>query len=261
LIKLTRTFSITLFAVLACLLGWSQYIVSLLGVRIAPDNIPLGPLAAAAITAGILGRSELKAWWRQLLNFRSSAGWYVLSFLAPVVIIVASALANQAFGAPLPTPSQLSGWTAIPLNFAIMLLMVGIGEEAGWMAFAAPRLLNGGRFLVAWAVLAAIRVLWHLPLMLSGSLPWDLGVGGNIAFQFLMMWLFVRSGGVWFLASLWHATLNALSGLFFFQMVEGADKARLGLLMTLGYALVAVAVFLADFRRTVRQLVLKPGPA
>ena len=35
----------------------------------------LGPLVAAVITAVILGRSELKAWWRQLLNFRASVGW------------------------------------------------------------------------------------------------------------------------------------------------------------------------------------------
>ena len=75
-------------------------------------------------------------------------------------------------------------------------------------------------------MLAAIRVLWHLPLMLSGSLPWVLGVGGNIAFQLLMMWMFVRTGGAWFLAAIWHSTLNALGGLFFFQMVEGPDKAQ-----------------------------------
>ena len=106
MLKSTRTFSITLFAVLACLLGWSQYIVALLGVKLVPENIPLGPLAAAAITAGVLGRSELKAWWRQLRNFRASVGWYVLAFLAPVLIVVASVLANHVFGAPLPTPSQ-----------------------------------------------------------------------------------------------------------------------------------------------------------
>ena len=135
-----RALPILLFAVLACILGWSQYIAAWLGARIAPDNIPLGPLVAAVITALILGASELKAWWRQLLNFRASVGWYILALAAPALIIAAAVLANHAFGAPLPTAAQLSGWTAIPLNFAIMLLMVGIGEEAGWMAFAAPRL-------------------------------------------------------------------------------------------------------------------------
>jgi membrane protease YdiL (CAAX protease family) len=246
-----------LFAVLACILGWAQFIASALGAKIAPENLPIGPLVAAVITAVILGASELKAWWRQLLNFRASVGWYILALAAPALIIAASVLANHAFGAPLPTAAQLSGWTAIPVNFAVMLLLVGIGEEAGWTAFAAPRLLNGGSLLAAWGLLAGIRVLWHLPLMLNGSLPWVLGVGGNIAFQLLLMWLYIRTGGAWFLAAIWHAALNALGGQFFFQMVQGQDQARLGVLMTLGYALAAVVVLLADSRR----LLPKPGTA
>ena len=71
----TRAFPMLLFAVLACILGWAQFIASALGARIAPENLPIGPLVAAVITAVILGRSELKAWWRQLLNFRASVGW------------------------------------------------------------------------------------------------------------------------------------------------------------------------------------------
>ncbi|OHD73742.1 MAG: hypothetical protein A2V99_08850 [Spirochaetes bacterium RBG_16_67_19] len=146
-----------LFAILACILGWAQFIASALGAKIAPENLPLGPPVAAVITA------------------------VILALAAPALIIAASVLANHAFGAPLPTAAQLSGWTAIPVNFAVMLLLVGIGEEAGWTAFAAPRLLKGGSLLAAWGLLAGIRVLWHLPLMLNGSLPWVLGVGGNIA--------------------------------------------------------------------------------
>lgn len=32
------------------------------------------------------------------------------------------------------------------------------------------------------------------------------------------MWLYVRTGGAWFLAAIWHAALNALGGQFFFQL-------------------------------------------
>jgi len=84
-----RVLPLILFAVLACLLGWAQHLASALGAKISPENIPLGPLLAAAITAVLLGRSELKTWWRQLLNFRASAGWYILSLVAPAAIIVA----------------------------------------------------------------------------------------------------------------------------------------------------------------------------
>jgi hypothetical protein len=159
----------------------------------------------------------------------------------------AAVLANSAFGAPLPTASQLARWTDLPGVFVIYLLLVGIGEEVGWTAFAAP-LLRRHTFINAWLILAAIRVFWHLPLMISGHLSWTLGIGGDIAFQFLMLWLFRRSGRVWLLAAIWHAMLNTTGGEFFFHMVQGPDQARLGLLFTIAYVLMAVTVYLFDHR-------------
>jgi membrane protease YdiL (CAAX protease family) len=244
-----RNLTLPLFLILAFLFGWILFIAAALGADVSPDGMPIGPIAAATIAALVAGRSELRIWWRQLVTFRTSFGCYALAIAAPVVIIVAAVLANSAFGAPLPARTQLAGWTALPGGFALTLLLVGIGEEAGWTAFAARRLLARHSFLTAWVILAAIRVLWHLPLMMSGQLPWVLGVGGNIAFQFLVTWLFVRAGGVWFLAALWHAVLNTTGGQFFFQMVQGQDQQRLGVLMTLGYVIVAVTVLLVDYRR------------
>lgn len=84
--------------------------------------------------------------------------------------------------------------------------------------------------------------------MLVGSLPWSLGIAGNIAFQFLVLWVFVRSGEAWLLAALWHAVLNTAGGEFFFQMVQGEDRSRLGVLMTAGYVLAAAGAFLGDRR-------------
>ena len=250
--RTVRAYPLVVFYILACLLGWSQFIAAALGAGISPDGTPLGPILAALIVAALMGRPELRSWGRRLVHFRTSAGWYVLAALAPVTITLAVVAVNHAYGAPLPTRSELAGWTALPGDFLFTLILVGIGEEAGWTAFAAPRLLSRYGFITAWLILSAMRVFWHMPLMLSGMLPWVLGVGGNIAFQFLLMWILARSGGVWFLAAIWHAALNTVSGSFFFQMVQGQDRERLGLLMTLGYALVAAVVLVADRRRTLR---------
>ena len=64
-------------------------------------------------------------------------------------------------------PSSATGRT--PVIFVVNLVLIGIGEEAGWTAFAAPLLLRRHGLLGAWAILAALRILWHLPLMLTGS--------------------------------------------------------------------------------------------
>lgn len=241
-----RNYPIAAFAVLACLFGWALFIAYAFGADIVPDGMPLGPIIAALIVAACLGRTEFREWGRRLITFRTGIGWYALAIIAPIVIITVVALVNYALGATLPTPSQLAIWTELPGTFIVFLIMVGIGEEAGWTAFAAPMLLRRNNFINAWLTLSAIRILWHVPLMLSGDLPWVLGIGGNIAFQFLVLWIFQRTDQRWFLAAIWHATLNTFGGKFFFQLVDGTDEARLAVLMTIGYMIVALAVFLLD---------------
>ena len=245
LIRPVRAYPLTFFYIFACIFGWVFYIAWALGADITPDGMPLGPLLATLIVTVSLGRAGLKDWGRRLVTLRAGLGWYALALVAPVVIIITVVLANYTFGAPWPTSAQLAAWVDIPGTFLTFLILVGIGEEAGWTAFAAPRLLRRHSFITAWLILSAMRVVWHLPLMLNGDLSWTLGIGGNIAFQFLVLWLFQRTN-VWFLAAIWHAMLNATGGKFFFQMVQGEDQARLGLLMTAGYILVAAVVFLVD---------------
>lgn len=258
IVRPIRAYPLAFFFIFACLFGWIFYIAGALGSDISAEHNPLGPLAAAAIVAASLGRAGLKEWGRRLVTFRAGLGWYALAFLAPIVIIIAAVLANYTLGAPLPAPSQLAAWTDIPGNFVAILILIGIGEEAGWMAFAASRLQRRHPFITTWLILSAMRVLWHLPLMLNGDLSWTLGLGGNIAFQFLLLWLF-QGTGVWFLAAIWHTTLNVTSGSFFFQMVQGEDQARLGLLMTAGYILVAAVVFLVNRRSLDRTPTVPEG--
>jgi membrane protease YdiL (CAAX protease family) len=257
--RVLRTYPILSFAVLACFFGWIFFFAAAVRADLTPSNLPLGPVIAAAGVALGAGRADWKTWTRALGFFRTPFGWYILAIMAPVAVIGAAVLANWGLGAPLPTKAQLAGWTGLPGAFLFLLLFVGFGEEAGWTAYAAPRLLVGQPLITTWVILSAIRILWHLPLMLRGDLPWLLGVGGNAAFQFLVLWIFLRSGGVWFLAALWHTVLNTAGGEFFFQMAQGADQARLGVLMTAGYVLLALAVVFADRRHLFRPIQAESG--
>ena len=49
--------------------------------------------------------------------------------------------------------------------------------------------------------------------------------------------------------AVWHAMLNATGGLFFFRMVTGEDKARLGVLLSCTYVLLGAAAYVAWRRR------------
>ena len=246
---LVRKYPIVSFMVLACLFGWSPFILAAVGIGTDPSNMPLGPAAAALVVTAVQGRSALFAWGRRLRRWAASPWLYVVAFASPMLINVSIVLANHGFGAPLPTSSQLANWPEIFVNVLIMLVMVGLGEEAGWTAFVAPVVMRRHGLLGAWAVLAPMRIFWHLPLLLSGEMSWTIWLLGNAGFQLIVLQLMRNSGGAWSLAAVWHATLNATGGAFVFQMVTGEDNNRLGTLLAVAYALVAVATLVATWGR------------
>ena len=248
-VRLVRRYPMLSFVALACLFGWSNYLVSALGLGENPENNPLGPVVSALVVLGCQGRTSLAAWWKRLRSWRAAPGWYALAILTPALVHVVNVLINHGLGAPLPTAEQLSGWPEIPVTFLAMLVLVGIGEEGGWTAFAAPVLLRRHSLLGAWAILAAMRIFWHLPLMIGGQLPWTMGILGNAGFQLVVLVMMKASAGRWSLAAVWHATLNAFGGAFFFTMVSGADKDRLGLLLAGAYTVLAVVALVVSRHR------------
>jgi membrane protease YdiL (CAAX protease family) len=238
--QLVRRHPISAFAVLACLFGWMVYGLAAFGIFTNPENMPLGPFMAALVVTSCQGRQALRAYGRSLRHWVSSPWLYAVAIGAPVVLHVSIVLLNHVLGAPLPTSAQLGAWPEVPVTFLAMLVLVGLGEEAGWTAFAAPVLLRRSGLLGAFAVLASLRILWHLPLIVTGDMPVVMAILGNAGFQLLLLLVMQHRRGSWTHAAVWHATLNAFGGAFFFSMVTGADRDRLNLLLGLEYALVAV---------------------
>ncbi len=253
--RVVRAHSFAVFAALACLIGWIQFPLSWFGVGSAPDQIPLGPLVAALIVTSIQGRDARRAWWLTIRSVRIPRRWLAVVTLVPIAVHVAIVLVNHVFGAPLPTSAQLADWPNIPVVFLAMLVLVGLGEEAGWMAFAGPLLLKNHGLFKTWLLLGGVRTFWHLPLMLTGDMPWFMGIAGNLGFQLLMLIVMQRSNGNWSQVAVWHAMLNAFGGAFFFGMVTGNDNLRLGVLLGVAYAalgIVAAGLHARSARRLCR---------
>jgi membrane protease YdiL (CAAX protease family) len=244
-----RRFPLTAYFFLACLIGWYPFAATFLTGGSGAENFPLGPGIAAFVVLACLGREELRAWGRRLRDWRAPVRWYAVALLVPIAVQLLIVLVNHGLGAPLPTSEQLADWPQVPVTFVAMLILVGIGEEIGWTAFAAPRLLERHGFLTAFVLAASIRILWHLPMMLSGDLSWVLGIVGNTGFTMVTLLVLTQSGGRWSLVAVWHASLNAVGGPFFFTMVTGADKARLGLLLSGSYVVLGTVWYIAVSRR------------
>ena len=71
-IHLVRRLPMLSFIALACLFGWSNYILAALGVGENPEHNPLGPVLAALVVLGCQGRPKLAAWWKQLRTWRAA---------------------------------------------------------------------------------------------------------------------------------------------------------------------------------------------
>ncbi len=88
---------------------------------------------------------------------------YLLALLGPIALHVLIVLVNGGLGAPLPTSDQLADSWQVPGMFVVLLVLIGIGEEAGWTAFMAPILLRRHGLLVAWGIASLVRIVWHIP--------------------------------------------------------------------------------------------------
>ena len=69
-------------------------------------------------------------------------------------------------------------------------------------------------------------------------------------FQLVLLCLYRFSGDRWSTAAVAHASLNVLGGPFLFQMVIGADRARLSVIMAVAYVLLGLALAIVLARRT-----------
>jgi membrane protease YdiL (CAAX protease family) len=217
-------------------------------------------LLAAAFVSAALGREGLRTWGRRLAALRTNPVWYLVALLAPIALMAIVMLTNSFFGAPLPTGAQLGRWPTLGGELLGMFIAVGIGEEAGWTAFATPRLLARHRFITTFVLIAVLRVFWHLPLLLSGNLPVMTGVVANAGFQLMVLWAYYRSGGVWLLAAIWHAVHNVTSQ-FLSPMVDGADRIRIGPILAAVYWLAAGLVFVLDRRHLDAAVPQAAGPS
>ena len=241
------------FTVLTLVLSWLPVIPYALGVFPVP-LLPCGPFLAAIITAAIVGgRKGLRAYFRRLIRWRVGVGWYVVALLAPVAGWAIAAAANVLLGAAPPSPGQLAGWSLIFTSTLIFLInpLTGAFEEPGWRGYALPLLLRRHYALVASAVLGVIWALWHLPMFLTGLIPWP-DAALVFALTFVFTAIYLRTAGSVLIAFLLHASFNG-AGEFFVGLFAGADRVRMYWILTALCAVVAAIAIMASrdrWRRT-----------
>jgi hypothetical protein len=212
-----------LFFLLSYLLSWWLLAV------IPKTILSQGPAFAAVIVIALTsGREGLREFWRRLTNFRG--GWWYL--LGPAILagaVIAAFVVNVLLGVSISGPPRL------PLEVIVILLIFGgEWEEPGWTGYALPalqeryaRVANGP--LIATLILGVFRGIWHLPLVLNGSIPWyDAVLMTPFVFQPIISWLYNKTGGSVPVVIVFHYASNLLGGISG-QLFEGpaAEQQRI----------------------------------
>ena len=215
------------FTVLTLVLSWLPIILYALGL-FPGTLLACGPFLAAIITAAVVGgKKGLSDYFRRLIRWRVGLGWYLVALLAPVAGWAIAAYVNVLLGAAPPSPDQLADWPLIVTSTLIFLInpFGGAWEEPGWRGYALPLLLRRHSALVASAVLGVIWTLWHVPMFLTGFIPWPDAVL-VFALTFVFTAIYLHTAGSVLIAFLLHASLNG-AGDFFVGLFAGDDRVRM----------------------------------
>jgi membrane protease YdiL (CAAX protease family) len=240
---------ITVFLVLAAVLSWWPWPLTLLNPASTP-LVPVGPsIGAVVVTAVACGRRGVAALLRQLVRWRVHPGWYAVALVGPVGMIGVPVLVNLALGAPVEAPS-FPGWAMLPILFAVRTLVGGaLGEELGWRGFLLPRLLPRFGPLVASLLIAPVWFVFHLPVLLAGPAtaqrPPLLFFAWIVPLSVLLTWLYLRTGRSVLLVTLFHGAVDTVGSLLF-PLFTGAAYLQLWLLVVAATTAWAAALVRLD---------------
>ncbi len=260
------------FFILANLLSWvswAPYVLSQNGLGLWDYRYPevlgssqilgvlpgayLGPVFSAFLVTLIAdGRDGLRRWVRRLWHWRVRWHWYAIALLGVPAVLLLTGLVLS--GGQIQAPSVLVLAVYVP---ALLFQMVttGLAEEPGWRDFALPRLQSRFGPWRASLVLGPLWAAWHLPLFLSdwGGWPdahWSrplVFVVFCVSFNFVVSWVFNRTGQSLPLVMLLHVSVNNFSSVVWSDLFPSLSS-DLTLMAQAATAVVAATVVLIATR-------------
>lgn len=251
-----KRYSFASFIVLTFVLSWWPWLLNSEGL---PENLfPLGPMLAALIVVPLAdGWTGLKNLGRTSFRWRVGPVWYVVAIGFPILLTAAPAGANILLGASASTASWPTSFMALLGELVGMFIIVGLGEEVGFSAFALPRLLRSRSVLATVMIIGLTRVIWHLPAFMSGGTQWPVAVL-LIPAQLIFTWIFIRSRGSVLLMILAHTSIAAI-GYLFTSLFTGPELTQVVWLQAAAFVAMAVIVLLTS--KSMRSALVIPDRA
>lgn len=196
--------------------------------------IGAAPIAAAAIVTARDG--AFRDYWKSLWRLPTPPWTVAIALLLPPALLAITYAVK-------PIEVSFSGLGM----FALLWLVLAFGEEAGWRGFALPRLVERYGFWLGSLILGLAWCVWHYPKMLGNPYVPDVAqlvpLIGLFSLQivlanFIICWLYFRSGRSVLATTLFHTCFNVMSTAYAWA---AADWVFTGLI-----ALVVVGIAIFD---------------
>ena len=192
-------------------------------------------LAAITLVYREEGRQGIKAFFRQVLDFKIKPIYLILALALPLLIHVIAHYLALALGLDVAQtlfPSEISVSPvilAIPYFF-LMLIIGGGQEEFGWRGYAQEPLQEKIGVIPASLVIGVIWGIWHLPLwFMAGDLHSAYSflafVMMTTSISLMYTWLYNSSGKKLIVVMFFHAMSNTAAPLLpFLHGIEGKPE-------------------------------------
>jgi membrane protease YdiL (CAAX protease family) len=250
--SLLENHSVIIFFVLTYSFSWLIWMPMVLAnqeSRLLLIAGTFGPTSVALLLTGLnKGWNGLKELLRRLLIWRVNIFWYLFSFFATMLVVMASIGIHVAMGGAVPQfndPRQI--YLVIPV-FAYVLFLSVLGEEIGWRGYVLPRLQHKYGALVASLIIGVMWGMWHLPEFLIENnfhrqIPFILFLLQDIALSIVLTWLYNSTKKSLLIVNLFHAASNTTIGVLpILPMDTGGDLRPLWIAVDLLWIVAAIIV-------------------
>lgn len=249
---------VTAFFLLACALSWPTGYIGLRQFEAIPDTLntffnyqaKFGPSIAACIIIAILsGKEGLHRLFQNLLQFRAAPKWYFVALASPTLLWLIAIAYLTSQDHPVPVVEWSAAYFIILYLLKHFFLGGGLGEELGWRGFMLPILQANHHALTASVILGAAWSLWHMPKFFIGDDGG--GIGGLLLFTIytivlaiIFTWVYNGTQGNLFIATLFHAMINATNG-FIIKLMPAVNEIESSeIYVAVGWLLLAIGIII-----------------
>lgn len=203
--------------------------------------IGVAPIIAAAVAAATEGSG--RDYWRSLIKLPKPSWTAAFALALPPALLALAYAIHAAFGKPI----EISG--AGLIQFAAVWLLLAFTEEAGWRGYALPRLESRFGFWRASLLLGVLWCVWHYPKLLGSPYlgNWVEAVPLIALFSvqiilanFIICWLYFRSGRSTTATTLFHTSFNLTATAYLAAATDPVIIAAIALVVS-GIAVVGFA--------------------